>query len=296
MSAKPAPAPAANPAANLPFWKTFVAGGTAGLTECLIMYPTDVLKTRAQLSTTRLTMVECTRQIIKNEGVGTFYRGISAPLLAEAPKRAIKFATNAQYKNLLRGKDGHLSNTGAACAGGMAGATEALLNCPFEVVKIRMQAAENKALYKSTLDCATKIFQQEGVLKGLYKGIESQIWRNGVWNATYFGVIGTVGNMMPPPAGASKSDRQLHSLMTGCCAGALATCFNTPFDVVKSRIQNQVAGVGAQYVWAIPSLVRVASEEGVRSLYKGLAPKLLRLGPGGGIMAVMFDTVVEFLN
>ena len=93
------------------------AGGVAGVTECLVMYPTDVLKTRAQLSTTKLTMADCTRQIIKNEGILTFYRGITAPLLAEAPKRAVKFSTNSIYKGWFTSRDGKLSNAGAGAAG-----------------------------------------------------------------------------------------------------------------------------------------------------------------------------------
>lgn len=39
---------------------------------------------------------------------------------------------------------------------------------------------------------------------------------------------------------------------------------NTPFDVVKTRIQNQVtpSGVLPKYNWALPSLAVIAREEG----------------------------------
>lgn len=32
-------------------------------------------------------MVDCFRKIVKNEGFSRLYRGISAPILMEAPKR-----------------------------------------------------------------------------------------------------------------------------------------------------------------------------------------------------------------
>jgi len=69
----------------------------------------------------------------------------------------------------------------------------------------------------------------------------------------------------------------------------------TQFDVVKSRIQNSRAAPGElpKYRWAWPSVMTVGREEGLRALYKGLAPRLLRLGPGGGIMVVAFDWVAE---
>lgn len=40
----------------------------------------------------------------------------------------------------------------------------------------------------------------------------------------------------------------------------------------------------------------VAREEGFGALYKGLTPKVMRLGPGGAIMLVVYDYVYEFLD
>lgn len=40
-------------------------------------------------------MITIFRDIIVNEGPANLYRGIASPVLAEAPKRAIKFSANA---------------------------------------------------------------------------------------------------------------------------------------------------------------------------------------------------------
>ena len=68
----------------------------------------------------------------------------------------------------------------------------------------------------------------------------------------------------------------------------LSTNINSS-DVVKSRIQNtiRVAGVTPKYNWTWPSIALVAKEEGIGALYKGFVPKVLRLGPGGGILLVV---------
>lgn len=68
------------------------------------------------------------------------------------------------------------------------------------------------------------------------------------------------------------------------------------FDVIKSRIQNttKVAGVIPKYNWTLPSVALVVKEEGFTALYKGFLPKVLRLGPGGGILLVVFTTVVDY--
>ncbi len=45
---------------------------------------------------------------------------------------------------------------------------------------------------------------------------------------------------------------------------------NTPFDTVKSRMQNQlkVSGEVMKYNWTLPSLKLVIQEEGIAAAYK----------------------------
>jgi len=242
-------------------------------------------------------MLAASKSILREEGFATFYRGISSPILAEAPKRAIKFASNDRYKNLLRDKQGRLPMERAFLAGALAGATEAVVNCPFEVVKVRVQAKENKGLYKNTFDCASKMLRQEGVF-AFYKGFEPQLWRNAAWNGLYFGLIGTIKQLFPLPPNASKGQELFTNFLTGAIGGAIGTLANTPFDVAKSRMQNQITAPGEtpKYRWTFPTLATIYKEEGFRALYKGLGPRLLRLGPGGGIMIVAYDKVSQWLR
>ena len=62
-----------------------IAGGGAGIIEILVMYPTDVLKTRFQLATgaTRPNLAATVKSMLKSDGVGIFYRGIVAPIFSE---------------------------------------------------------------------------------------------------------------------------------------------------------------------------------------------------------------------
>lgn len=55
--------------------------------------------------------------MIAEEGAGNLYRGIMSPILAEAPKRAIKFASNEQYKKLLADEKGQMTTIRSAIAG-----------------------------------------------------------------------------------------------------------------------------------------------------------------------------------
>jgi solute carrier family 25 2-oxodicarboxylate transporter 21 len=276
---------------GLTFGERLIAGGTAGIIECLIMYPLDVVKTLQQIKVGQgqgtFTLL---RDLLKGEGFG-IYRGIAAPLLMETPKRAIKFTANETFQPYLANSQGKLSQNGAIVAGIGAGVTEAFVIVPFELVKIRMQARDNVGKYLNTADAVLKIARTEGPMT-FYKGLESTLWRNGVWNGSYFGIIHWLKHTFPVQDERSGS-AALRNFMAGVLGGAIATTFNTPFDVVKSRIQNQANSAAA---WSLPELVRVGSTEGVTALYKGYLPKLLRLGPGGGVLYVVFEYMSNWLK
>ncbi|EAL73305.1 mitochondrial substrate carrier family protein [Dictyostelium discoideum AX4] len=286
----PTPTPA--PVKSQPLWHNLVSGGIAGVSEILVMYPLDVVKTRQQLQVGKgQSMMSSLVTMVRHDGL-KMYRGIVPPILVEAPKRAIKFASNKFYEKQILSYCGNTKPTQmqAIGSGVLAGITEAFIVVPFELVKIRLQAKENAGKYTSTMDCVNKTFRAEG-LSGFFKGLESTIWRHACWNGGYFGLIHTIKSALPKPT--TEQGVLVNNFIAGGLAGTFGTMLNTPADVVKSRIQNQV-GAG-KYNWCIPSILTVAREEGFSALYKGFLPKVLRLGPGGGILLVVNEFVMKLL-
>lgn len=212
----------------------------------------------------------------------------------EAPKRATKFAANDGWGSFYRNLFGIDKPTQglSVLTGATAGATESFVVVPFELVKIRLQDPKSAHLYDGTIDCVKKIVKQEGILS-LYNGLEATMMRHITWNAGYFGVIFQVKAQLPKPEG--KQAELINNFTAGAIGGTVGTILNTPFDVVKSRIQNspRIAGSVPKYNWAIPSLFVVGREEGFRALYKGFLPKVLRLGPGGGILLAVYTALME---
>ena len=179
--------------------------------------------------------------------------------------------------------------------GASAGATEAFVVVPFELVKIRMQDRASAGKYTGIVDCVVKTVKTEGPL-ALYNGLESTLWRHILWNAGYFGVIFQIKASLPETN--NKSTQIRNDLIAGGIGGTVGTILNTPMDVVKSRIQNspKIAGSIPKYNWAWPAVGTVMKEEGFSALYKGFLPKVLRLGPGGGILLVVFTGVMDFFR
>ncbi|KAK0333945.1 hypothetical protein LTR91_025687 [Friedmanniomyces endolithicus] len=292
MSSEPKP---------LPFIYQFAAGAVAGVSEILVMYPLDVVKTRVQIQGRVAVagrdhytgMLDCFRKIIANEGASRLYRGIGAPILMEAPKRATKFAANDEwgkvYRNLFNAPK--MTQGLSILTGATAGATEAFVVVPFELTPRKQQNTP------ASSTASPKIIRTEGPLT-LYQGLESTIWRHVLWNAGYFGCIFQVRELLPLNPTKDKYIQMRNDLLSGAVGGTVGTILNTPMDVVKSRIQNSpvVAGGVRKYGWAVPSLGLVMREEGFGALYKGFLPKVLRLGPGGGILLVVFTGMMDFFR
>ncbi|XP_049285273.1 mitochondrial 2-oxodicarboxylate carrier [Anopheles funestus] len=284
------------------------AGGSAGFVEVCIMHPLDLVKTRLQLqaspvagvakSTTYYNGVfDCIRKMAKTEGVFSLYKGILPPVLVETPKRAVKFLTFEQYKRFFMFGSDKPTPLTFSLAGLGAGVTEAILVNPFEMVKVTLQANKNKmGQVPSTWAVTKQIINESGFgLNGLNRGLTATIGRNGVFNMIYFGFYHSVKGIVPEYK--DPVQEFLRKVGIGFVSGTLGSIVNIPFDVAKSRIQGPQPVPGqVKYRTTFGSMMIVAREEGFAALYKGLTPKVMRLGPGGAIMLVVYDYVYAFLD
>jgi hypothetical protein len=193
----------------------------------------------------------------------------------EAPKRATKFAANDEWGKVWRRvfNQSKMNQQLSILTGASAGATEAFVVVPFELVKIRMQDKASAGRYTGAMDCVLKTVKNEGVLS-LYQGLESTMWRHILWNAGYFGCIFQVRQLLPKAE--NKKGQMTNDIVAGSVGGTIGTVLNTPMDVVKSRIQNtpKIPGQVPKYNWAWPAVLTVAREEGFSALYKGFLPKV----------------------
>ncbi|OAG38095.1 hypothetical protein AYO21_07685 [Fonsecaea monophora] len=272
---------------NVTFVQEFAAGAGAGVSE----------RSKSLSAESYRGVMDCFAKIIRHEGFRRLYRGITVPILMETPKRAVKFSSNdiftRQYLRLLGAPK--VNQTVALLAGSTAGAVEAVVVTPFELVKVRLQDPSVASRYKSVTRCVAHVVKSEGLLV-LYQGFESTLWRHIVWNAGYFGSIFKVKAALPTPS--TDVEQTLTNFVTGAIGGSLGTVLNTPLDVVKTRIQasTRAKGAAAKYNWAFPALITVAREEGIRGLYKGLTAKLLRFCPGGGILLVAHSQILNMFE
>ncbi|RZF35596.1 hypothetical protein LSTR_LSTR005124 [Laodelphax striatellus] len=283
-----------------------LSGGSAGFVEVCIMHPLDVVKTRLQVQSAPVKVndpnhykgvFDCLAKMYKKEGFLAFYKGILPPIVAETPKRALKFVSFEQYKKLFLFGASSPTPLTLSMAGFCSGLTEGLFVNPFEVVKVTMQTNQQKAVVApSTFQVSKQIISTDGFGgRGLYRGVTATVLRNGVFNSIYFGYFYTITEYL------SKLEDPVHEFLRRVCLGFSAGVFgslaNIPFDVVKSRIQGPQPVKGEiKYKSCFQTMHTIYTEEGFRALYKGLVPKVMRLGPGGAILLICYEHVKEFLT
>lgn len=278
-------------------WASTIAGAFAGAVEALCVQPFDMIKTRHQLNSGKNESVaQSLRSIYREGGVKRFYRGMSAELVGFIPKSSAMYATYDFVKLELDGREGFGdSSLSASLAGLVSAVPEATIVTPMQVIKVRLQAIEHLGRYNGPVDCIKKTLQAEGV-RAFAVGLGPTLWRNGVWNTIYFGTMHWLKTFLPESK--SHSMQAIQTLTTGFAGAVFATCFNAPFDVVKSRFQSQlhVPGVPLKYQYTIPSLVTIWKEEGFTSCYKGFQPKAIRMGLGGAVAMASFEFSLNLMR
>ena len=173
---------------------------------------------------------------------------------------------------------------------------------PFQVVKVRMQAKEHLGRYRSSSDCALQMLRTEGMAAFFTKGFAATNWRNIVWNSIYFGSMAQARCALEAhrrhSLGATPLLDALADLAAGFGCGVLATVFNAPFDVAKSRQQSQLPGAASDSIYSgtFATLRQVAHEDGLLACWAGFGPKAIRMGLAGLVGLKSFELVQWMLG
>lgn len=85
-------------------------------------------------------------------------------------------------------------------------------------------------------------------------------------------------------------------LAVGMFAAFVGTLVKMPFDVAKSRLQNQStppAGTEPRYRHTLQCCASIWRDEGASALFKGLSPTLMRIVLGNGVAYAAFELALK---
>ncbi|XP_023170698.1 mitochondrial carrier protein Rim2 isoform X2 [Drosophila hydei] len=248
-------------------------------------------------TTKSMSIMQCLRYIVQNEGPRALFKGLGPNLVGVAPSRAIYFCTYSQTKNSLNSlgfveRDSPLVHIMSAASAGFVASTA---TNPIWFVKTRLQLDYNSKVQMTVRQCIERVYAQGGIA-AFYKGI----------TASYFGICETMVHFVIYEFIKSKLLEQrnqrhtdtkssrdfLEFMMAGAVSKTIASCIAYPHEVARTRLREE----GNKYNTFWQTLHTVWKEEGRAGLYRGLATQLVRQIPNTAIMMATYEAVVYVLT
>ena len=161
--------------------QNMAAGSLAGLTAVALTYPLDTVRARmaaqmAGVAAARYTgMLDCLMRLPRERGISALYKGMGTTMIGVAPYAGLKFGSYEAMKRaavLSLGVEGEaeLPATARVASGMLAGGIAQTFVYPFDVIRRRFQTAD-KPPYKGTWDALITIAREEGMVRGLFRGL-----------------------------------------------------------------------------------------------------------------------------
>lgn len=283
----------------------FVAGTMGGWAQVFVGHPFDTIKVRMQTQPSPPVYkgsMDCLRATLKGEGTLGLYKGVTSPLAGIGFCNAVVFAANGFFLRLLQGNSTEpLTLSQKAVAGGMAGGVMSFLNCPVELLKVKLQTQYGDAKpghkpYTGVFNCGVRTFQERGI-GGLYRGLGITILRDIPSFWAYFGLYeGLKAAFVYRRLGVADGSKSngLEQFLAGGFAGISAWLTAYPQDVVKSRVQMDYKYSNAKT--AAQALIAETRGGNWRSLFRGFGPTILRAFPANAATFVAYEWTMKALG
>jgi len=283
---------------NLSFAENFALSGCAAVISKTAAAPIERVKLMVQnqdemLKSGRLSepykgVMDCAGRIMKEEGVGPFWRGNLANCLRYFPTQALNFAfkdkIKAQFKP--KGSDGAFTKIGKNIAsGGLAGAMSLCFVYSLDYARTRLandtkgaKKGGGERQFNGLLDVYKKTLASDGVA-GLYRGFVISCVGIIVYRGFYFGLY---DSFKPILLGEDASLGASFCLGYGVTVSAGLASY--PIDTIRRRMM-MTSGEAVKYNGSIDCAVQVMKTEGVASFFKGAGANVLRGMAGAGVLA-----------
>ncbi|PYI09067.1 solute carrier family 25 member 42 [Aspergillus sclerotiicarbonarius CBS 121057] len=294
-----------------PIVAAFIAGGVAGAVSRTIVSPLERLKILLQIQSVgreeyKLSIWKALGKIGREEGWKGFMRGNGTNCIRIIPYSAVQFGSYNFYKKFAESSpNAELSAVHRLICGGAAGITSVTITYPLDIVRTRLsiQSASFAGLshrevgerLPGMFTTMVLIYRNEGGIVGLYRGITPTVAGVAPYVGLNFMTYESVRKYLTPEGDTTPGP--LRKLLAGAISGAVAQTCTYPFDVLRRRFQiNTMSGMGYQYTSIMDAVKAIVAEEGLRGLFKGIVPNLLKVAPSMASSWLSFELTRDFLK
>ncbi|XP_036140291.1 solute carrier family 25 member 40 isoform X2 [Monomorium pharaonis] len=245
-------------------------------------------------------------KISKTEGVTSLWSGLSPTLVLAVPATVVYFVSYEQLRLYLKdmyNRDFKKKGTNVEqpfwipiLAGGTARIWAATLVSPLELIRTKMQS--QKLSYAEITQALKMVVKYSGI-SGLWMGLCSTLLRDVPFSAIYWLNYETIKRLY-----TSYSTQQTFTfnLAAGAISGSIAAFVTIPFDVVKTHRQIEIGEkeiysdkpIRSSTTWTI--IQRIYHQNGLKGLFTGLTPRLVKVAPACAIMIATFEHGKRFFQ
>jgi solute carrier family 25 (adenine nucleotide translocator) protein 4/5/6/31 len=285
---------------KLNFLENFLLSGSAAIISKTVAAPIERVKLLVQnqgemLKSGRLKepykgVLDCTKRVYLEEGVGPFWRGNLANCIRYFPTQALNFAFKDKIKEFFNFQktDAELvkfaKNVGS---GGAAGAASLFFVYSLDFARTRL-ASDNKSAKKAggvaerqftgLIDVYRKTLASDG-LAGLYRGFVVSCAGIIVYRGAYFGLYDTLKPLLLGPDASLAT-----SFLLGYGVTVSAGLLSYPVDTIRRRMM-MTSGEAVKYSGSLDCALQIFRKEGIASFFKGAGANILRGIAGAGVLS-----------
>lgn len=268
-------------------YKNTIAGGGAGITSLIVIYPTEYVKTQMQLYPKKNL-----NNIIKNtynrHGLKGFYKGMSSLSIVSIPRSAIKYTSFELYRHLLKNETETKTEKiykNFIC-GALSGITTSIgISLPSDNIKIKSISLQNTNK-SSGLIISTKSLYKDHSLKGFYKGGLANCTKESLTYASRFALYGLVSDKI-------GKDTSFKNFIAGGISSIPGPLINNPLDVIQTRMQSNYDN---KYKNNYDCAKQILKNEGIMTFWKGASLRVLRTIPGMGTSFMVYEFLCDFFG
>jgi len=168
--------------------------------------------------------------------------------------------------------------------GGLSACIASTVIHPIDLTKVRLQLAAEAARSEtvqapkpSAMSVIRDVVQKEG-FPGLYSGLSAALTRQATYGTARIGLHRTFSDKLVELNGGAQIPFW-QKACAGIISGAAAVCIGNAFDVSLVRMQadgNKPMDQRRGYKNVFDALFKIGTTEGIRGLWSGLTPNILR--------------------
>ncbi|KAI8852146.1 mitochondrial carrier domain-containing protein [Chytridium lagenaria] len=257
--------------------------------KLLIQNQDEMIKS-GRLATPYKGIGDCFGRVIKEEGMGSLWRGNTANVIRYFPTQALNFAFKDYFKRMFGfKKEVNYWNwfAGNLASGGLAGASSLAFVYSLDYARTRL-ANDSKSSKKGggerqfngLIDVYKKTIASDGIA-GLYRGFVISCVGIIVYRGLYFGLYDSIKPVVL--TGAWEGNFGI-SFALGFVITNAAGLASYPIDTIRRRMM-MTSGEAVKYRSSMHAASEIVKKEGFKSLFKGAGANILRAIAGAGVLS-----------